>query len=186
MTDTATEKYSLGPVAKLWLLVSVLINVSGIASIMDGFFRWHGFFRDFLDLYRAWIRGPVSWALHLAWPASWPHIPETLIDLLIVWSGFFLATNIYFLKEEKKLLVAGLIEAEGIFKGILSTTRFFLFTPLFVIADLLKINWPAVGLPYSESDYRTTLEILLYFAFLIACVILLMFLNWQFQHYGRM
>jgi hypothetical protein len=52
----------------LWFALSLLLNVSGIASIVDGFVHWAYFFRDFLDLYRHWIREPLSWAVHLVFP----------------------------------------------------------------------------------------------------------------------
>jgi hypothetical protein len=61
-------KSRLGPFAYVSLAVSVLLNVSGIASIVDDVVVWAGFIRDFIDLYRDWIREPILWALHLAWP----------------------------------------------------------------------------------------------------------------------
>ena len=183
VTDTATEKFSLGPVAKLWLLFSVLLNVSGIASIIDGFFRWQGFFRDFLDLYHAWIRHPVSWAIHLVWPASWPRIPKSIIDVLIVWSGFFLAVNLWFLRTRKKLFVQAAIEDEGIFKGIISVIIGFFAYPLVIVFSLLQIRVPLLDV--TGEDFNPALETALYFLFLVSCVIVLMFLNWQFQHHGQ-
>ena len=53
------KKFFGGPIVYLWLALSLLLNVSGIASIVDGFVHWASFFKDFLDIYRAWIREPL-------------------------------------------------------------------------------------------------------------------------------
>jgi len=179
VTDTTTAKVSLGPLGTFVLLaLSVVLNISGIASIIDGFFRWQGFFRDFLETYRAWIRHPVSWAIHLVWPASWPRIPESLFDVLIVWSGIFLAANLCSLRHYKKLFVQAKIDDEGLFKGIIFAIIAFLFFPLFIALCFLTMK------DKHAANYFA-LETTVYFLFLVSFVIVLMFLNWQFQHHGR-
>jgi hypothetical protein len=92
----------LGPFNAPRRILNGLLTVSGIASIVEGLARWHGFFKDILDLYRAWIRHPISWAVHLVWPTSWPQIPETVFDVIVVWGAMFFAANLWSLKENDK------------------------------------------------------------------------------------
>src|SRR5262245_9235325 len=110
-------KSRLGPFVYLSLLISVLLNISGMASIVDGFVVWAGFFRDFIDLYRAWIREPILWAMNLFWPASWPRIPGWVADWLCISGSFALATNIDDTLDTGKSVLGSMVEYHGRLRG---------------------------------------------------------------------
>ncbi|MFA5900958.1 MAG: hypothetical protein WC829_17805 [Hyphomicrobium sp.] len=92
--DATASKANKWPLNSFWLLLSVLLNVTGIASIVDGFVRWAGFFQNIIAFYRATVRAPFADLVAMVWPAGWPPIPGWCFDVLIVWSAFFLAKNI--------------------------------------------------------------------------------------------
>ncbi len=170
-----SDKGLLGPFFYLWFGLSILLNVSGIASIVDGFVHWANFFKDFLDIYREWIREPISWAAHLVWPSWWPKIPPWVFDLFVIWSAFFLARNIWSIRRWGRSAVSIIIEdrrGEGIF-NLISIFVFFALGPLMT---------PVASLSDDEENRRGAREVLAYFFLLIATVIVLAFLNWQLQH----
>jgi len=158
-----SEKQLLGPIVYLWLALSLLLNVSGIASIVDGFVHWANFFKDFLDIYRHWIREPLSWAVHLVLALK---IPPWVFDYFVISSAFFFGTNAM---------------------GIRRDGRSFFIDPFAVF--ILYIYGPIL-LPFlfSVGDAKVksrTRECLIYTGAVFATVIVLMFLNWQFQHIGN-
>ena len=95
-----TDKQWLGPFFYLWFALSILLNVSGIASMVDGFVHRANFFRDFLDIYRHLIREPLSWTVHLVWSSWWPRIPPWVFDYLVICSGFFFRLNVLNIRHE--------------------------------------------------------------------------------------
>jgi hypothetical protein len=170
-------KGELGPFLYLWLALSLLINVSGIASIADGFVHWANFFQDFLQIYHEMIRDPLSWAAHRVWPPGWPRIPPWIFDLLVVWSGVFLATNIENIRNTGQTVFGDVFSSLGLIMGIPVIAFIFFFCPV-----LLPLRYV---FPRNESrvrDRRAALEALLYFFLLFATVVILAFLNWQLQH----
>jgi hypothetical protein len=165
-------KVMLGPFFYGWLALSLLINVSGIGSIVDGFVHWAGFFRDSLDIYRHLIREPLSWTVNLVWPPSWWKIPPWVFDLFVIWSAFFLASNIAVMRESGQTIVQRELHIGhgALFRLII----FFLLMP-----------WVICMISFSRDDNgKSSRQILIYVLLLIAVVIVLAFLNWQFQHIG--
>jgi hypothetical protein len=172
VTKENESKLFTGPIVYLWLALSLLLNVSGIASIVDGFVHWANFFKDFLDIYRAWIREPLSWAVHLVWPSWWPMIPPWVFDLLVIWSAFIFGFNV------------GVIRNSGrsIFSVICDSVKDFFFGLAYIVA------WPLILLIFflgNDKYHGVAWEWLTYTAVVFATVIVLMFLNWQFQHIGQ-
>jgi hypothetical protein len=155
----------------------MLLNVAGIASIVDGLVHWAAFLKDFLGTYRTWIRAPISWAAHLLWPASWPKIPTWGFDLIVVWSAIFLAANICWLKKFSKTIIGDLINRHGIFAGVLQTVIAFVTFPFFLAQSLT--------IPTNVTEKRLATETSIYFLILISAVIVLAFLNWQLRHLGH-
>lgn len=84
------------PILVAWLLISVALNVTGLASLVDGAVVWVKFFQQFIDQYRVLVRNPLQAAFHFVWPSSWPTVPGWAFDLLVVWASVFVGTNIAF------------------------------------------------------------------------------------------
>jgi hypothetical protein len=178
LAQSRTKQSSpLGPFLYLWLALSMLLNVAGVASIVDGLVHWAIFFKDFLNIYRVWIRGPISWAAHIIWPASWPKIPTWGYDLLVIWSAVFLAANICWLKRFGKTTISYLIDRHGIPAGILRTVVAFVTFPFFLAKGLTA--------PSDATEKRLATQTSVYFLILISAVIVLAFLNWQLRHLGH-
>lgn len=92
------DKHLLGPFFYLWFALSILLNISGIASIVDGFVHWANFFKDFLDTYRAWIREPlVGCPARLAFMVA--QDPPWVFDWLIICAAFFFGLNATFVRH---------------------------------------------------------------------------------------
>jgi hypothetical protein len=87
------------PIIYAWLLLSLVLNITGIASILDGFVVWADFFKNAISLYQMTIRGPIMLAVNLIYPSAWPRIPGWVFDIVIVWTSFFLAYRLYVLSE---------------------------------------------------------------------------------------
>ncbi len=167
------DKNAFGPFLYLWLALSVLLNVSGIASIVDGFVHWVSFFRDFLDIYRHLIREPLSWAVYLVWPCWWWKIPPWVFDLFVIDAALFFGANIVSTKYHGRSLVAEMFDS----------VRDFFLTPIIFVAQPLIL----LGMyfyPLHERDKSAVRDCLLYTAAVFATVIVLAFLNWQLQHIG--
>ena len=81
------QKNRVGPFLYVWLAISVLLNVSGIASILDGFVQWGHFSSDGINQYRVNIREPVSAAFYVLWPTHWARIEGWVFDALVVLAG---------------------------------------------------------------------------------------------------
>jgi hypothetical protein len=172
-----------GPFLYLWFALSVLVNVSGIGSIVDGLVHWVGFFREAVDIYRAWIREPLSFAVNLMWPSRWPRIPGWAFDLFVVWSTFFLAANIAFYRHTGKTLVATTIRKAGVIGGYLIAVALFLGAPIIVLIDIFRSDKIMIrGESIDGAIRRESIEIVIYFFLIIAIVVVFAFLNWQLQH----
>jgi hypothetical protein len=166
------NKFFAGPILYLWLALSMLLNISGVASIVDGFVHWANFFKDFLDIYRAWIREPISWAVHLVWPSWWPKIPPWVFDLLVIWSAFYFGANVVIVKSHGRSLVSEMFDSvRDFFRGLggFAFGPFVLPLAFFMNAESKAFAW----------------EWLLYTVAVFATVIVLAFLNWQLQHIGQ-
>jgi hypothetical protein len=171
------QSSSLGPFLYLWLALSMLLNVAGIASIVDGLVHWAAFLKDFLGVYRTWIRQPISWAVHVIWPAYWPKIPLWGFDLIVVWSTIFLAANICWLRKFGKTMIVDLVDRHGILAGILQAIIAFVAFPFFLAQSLT--------VPRNAMEKGLATQTSMYFLILISAVVVLAFLNWQFRHLGH-
>jgi hypothetical protein len=117
----------------LGLTLALLIGISGTASILDGFVHWTNFFKGLLDIYRASLREPIVWGVQLVWPASWPAISSSAIDLFVVWSAFYLAVNIGDLKINGRTFIRNATAGSGHLEFIAILFFSFVFIPLVVL-----------------------------------------------------
>ena len=192
MTDQA--KTHVGPFIYVWMAVSLLMNISGMAGIVDGFVTWVGFFRDFVGVYKALIREPLSGLAHLVWPTNWPRIPTWVFDCIVIWSGFFLALNLSALRYRGTTLFGWAVEkakpAEAQVLINLFRLGFLLF--VFILGPLsFIILLPRFTKERDEADKNAPVSIrtgvittYVYFGCLVATMVLIMFLNWQLQKAG--
>lgn len=88
----AESKLDLGLLLCIWLAV-ILLNLAGLASIIDSFLTWEGYFRQAIDFYRTWVREPILSIAYLVWPLGWPRLPGWVIDVLCI-SGSYLGLSI--------------------------------------------------------------------------------------------
>jgi len=70
-------------------ILSIILSVTGMASIVDGFIVWIDFFHHLIDLYRANIREPLQLGLKAIYPSNWPLPPLVLYDAVIVLSALY-------------------------------------------------------------------------------------------------
>lgn len=78
-----------GPWIYVWFCIALLLSVSGMASIVDGFVVWVKFFRNVIDVYRATIREPLANVERLIWSSG--SIPDWAFDVFVVGAGMLLA-----------------------------------------------------------------------------------------------
>jgi hypothetical protein len=153
----------------VWLGISGLLNLSGMASIVDGFVTWAKFFHDIIDVYRSVIRQPLAWIGHLIWPFS--PIPAWVFDVFVIWAAFILATNIWYYKENEATLLKQIREDfrdGGFKKGVWGVIVIILLPLLIIISIFLHPE-------FRYGIYKTLLNFLLIFA----TFTLLLFINWQ-------
>jgi hypothetical protein len=157
----------------LGLTLALLIGISGAASILDGFVHWTNFLKGILDIYRAWLREPISWAVQLVWPASWPAVSSSAIDLFVVWSAFYLAVNIGDLRINGKSYIRNATAGSGYLEFIAIVFFSFIFIPLVV---LYIFAFSGKHLKSNEAKVP-----LLYVVVLMTVVAGLAFLNWELR-----
>jgi hypothetical protein len=157
----------------LALALVLLIGISGTASILDGFVHWTNFFKGILDIYRASLREPISWAVQLVWPALSPVISSRAIDLFVIWSAFYLAVNIGDLKINGKTFIRNATAGSSFLEFIAIAFFSFVFIPL-VVLYIFAFS----GKHMKSNEAKVPL---IYVVVLIAVVAGLAVLNWQLQ-----
>ncbi len=177
----------------VWFGVSALLNLSGMASIADGFVTWAKFFHDIIDVYRAVIRQPLAWIGHLIWPFG--PIPVWVFDIVVFWSGLFLAVNVSLYKTSGKTFFSIWSDIPVLMRSIpidtpaekwifaFSVILTTLMTAVIMPALMMYLcYWLFMGL-FNPDHRRETLDTLLNFLFFIAIFILLLFINWQVRQH---
>jgi hypothetical protein len=163
----------------LWLVLSALLNISGIASIVDGLVHWTAFLKDLLSIYRAWIREPISWVVYLAWPSWWPKIPAWVFDVFVIWSACFLTLNIASFREHGESVLKSAVRSQGVLKGTAEVAFTVLTMPLMALVVLAFARDEV-----DREGREEAKEVLTYLILLVATIIVLMFLNWQLKNPG--
>jgi hypothetical protein len=76
----------------VWLTLSLgilgLLEISAMASIVDGLVTWAQLFSAFIDAYRWAIRDPLASAGNAIWPFG--AIPGWLFDVFVLWASLFM------------------------------------------------------------------------------------------------
>jgi hypothetical protein len=89
-----------------------LLQILGLASIVESFQVWTGFFQQIVDLYQQWVRAPLFAVVLALWPAGWPAPPKIGADLLIVWGTFFAAASYHVYHENGRNIVGHIYNDE--------------------------------------------------------------------------
>lgn len=166
-----------------------IMGLLGLASIVESAKIWVGFLREIVQLYQAWVREPIHNLLMVVWPASLPTLPHTLVDLLIVWTAFFAATNYHVIREDGRNIFHHIYAREN---NLMRTRRRAVFnTALKVLTVFLigPVYYPALAIG-SQGAVITDLvvvrprAILWYVAQQIALIVLLLFISYQMKAQG--
>ena len=129
------------PITYLLIGLSILLNFASMASLVDGFIIWIGFFKDFVDLYEKLVREPVHAFVIQVLPLSWPRPPLWLYDVIVIWGACFLGFRMSVLFDRTQTPFSG-------------PTDFFI-TP---IAGPLTILTFAGLFLFSQSTARRSIE----------------------------
>ncbi len=122
------------PYLVLWLALSVLLNILGIASIVEGAVTWVGFVAELIATYRKFLREPLLYFAALIWPNFWPRIPPWTADVIIIQSSFFISYRLFLAFEKARYLM--------VFRQvkILQPILVFLFGPVVPFFQLLRLR----------------------------------------------
>ena len=89
-----------------------LLQLLGLASIVESFQIWTGFFQQIVDVYQQWVRAPL-YALVLAlWPTALPTPPKIGADLLVIWGTFFAAASYHVYHENGRNIIGHIYNEE--------------------------------------------------------------------------
>jgi hypothetical protein len=83
------------PYLIIYLTLSAILNILGIASLIDGVVSWAGFAAQLVTTYRAYLREPLLHFVIFLWPIDWPRIPGWAIDVLVIQSSFFISYRLF-------------------------------------------------------------------------------------------
>ena len=164
------------------LVISGLLNLTGLASIVDGLVTWAHFFREIIDVYRATIREPLAYVGNHLWPFG--HIPHWAFDVFVLWSALFLATNIFQYGKRGRTLF-GLIQVvhrgEGLIPAFAAAIVFTIFLPIILIFLFLGTR---SGDASEKAELRKEVkEVLQNFLLILAVFVVILFINWQLKKY---
>ncbi len=95
------------PVEHVWLGLSIVLNILGIASIAEDTLKWKSFLASLLYFYRRYVTDVIHHLLSLIWPETWLFpLPYAISDLFVIMAGFFAAANFYTIQTEGTSVVA--------------------------------------------------------------------------------
>jgi hypothetical protein len=93
------------PFLVIYLALSALLNVLGLASIVEGLITWTGFLAEAINIYHQMLRDPILRSVIYFWPAAWPKVPSWVIDLFIIQSSFFISYRLFMAFEKERYLI---------------------------------------------------------------------------------
>lgn len=112
------------PLATVYLIVSAILSLLGLAGVVDQWVSWTGFFRDVLDLYIYYVRDSIALVINAIKPAFLPEIPDVVYDLIVIWTCCFVVFRIFVSLEKDHRYIISLADEERFFY-----TKIFLWGP---------------------------------------------------------
>lgn len=161
------------------LVISGLLNLTGLASIVDGLVIWTHFFRDIIDVYRTVIREPLAYVGNHLWPFG--HIPHWAFDVFVLWSALFLAGNIFGYKRTGRTSFGNAYREHGPIAGFGLVIAAWIFLPILLIGLFLGIF--AEDASEKANHRRQTKDILQNFLLILALFVVILFINWQLKKF---
>ncbi len=164
------------------LVISGLLNLTGLASIVDGLVTWSHFFREIIDVYRTVIREPLAYVGNHLWPFG--HIPHWAFDVFVLWSALFLAMNIYFYRKSGETAFQFVHETyrnDGLIKALGLAIVLPMVLPIGLIPMFLGEGVPdASG---KAKARRGAIDILQNFLLILGLFVVILFINWQLKKF---
>jgi len=156
----------------LWLVMSTLMNISGMASVVDGLVTWRVFFKDLVVTYREWVREPVAAAFN--WIGV--SLPHWLTDAFVLYGGlYFTLAAFYRIRMGISLShdFASIWKEAGHWIERVLFVPWALFLPfsylvMFFIGKVEEVRLPVMGM-------------LKWYLGLFVVFVVMLFLNWQLQ-----
>ncbi len=182
MTDNAS-----GNRGNFWLYVGLgisgLLNLTGMASIVDGLVIWAEFFRDFIDTYRWAIRDPLAYIGNAIWPFGM--IPSWVFDVFVIYSALFLALNLVLYQKKTKLFFG---EVRDVFreKGLIAAVAVLLLGTVFFPIIMLSVilGFYAGNDEVKKETKETVQAVFANFLYILGLFILILLINWQIKKLG--
>ena len=110
-----TEKKSTYDVPKpflyVWIALSTLGNLTGIASICDGIVEWVGIFGQYITFYQENIRAPINDFLSSIWLHFIFEMPAWMGDYFVILGAYATSMALFGLMEGKNASVFSLVIA---------------------------------------------------------------------------
>jgi hypothetical protein len=166
-----------------WLGISGLLNISGMASIVDGLVVWAEFFRNFIDVYRWAVRDPLAYVGNAIWPFG--ILPGWVFDIVVLYSGLFLAINIVTYRRVGRTVFGALWTSfrQGDYGyaviGLFAVT---IFLPLVLLIFLFGF---LIENPEERVQNRQgAMETFINFGIIVGLFILILLINWQIKNLG--
>ncbi len=189
-------------------ILSITLTFGGVTGIASSFVIWHGFVADFLSVYYRAVAQPLAWIVDILLPTSWPRPPRWTYDLFVVW-GFSLTTLRLFLLFEGEtailqrramrrwwayplvVLLGPIAPLYLIYAWLHLLVREHLslsrermddyrgVSPLSRVGRIALQKREDAVVTISEELIRDIKKLLIYFAAMVALVILLLMINYQ-------
>jgi hypothetical protein len=168
---TEKQKPQASGLIYFWLFISWVLNITGLASIVDGLVVWVDFFKNIILIYRRLIRDPLLLFIKWALPVGWPTIPGWCADVLTMYSGLILAASAMFILEHgyKTSLFSQFIDKQHPIKSSFKSIAITLMMPFFLLFGFM-FKWP--WSVWSKSYYK-------YLATTLIAFLLVLFVNFQ-------
>ena len=90
------------PFLAVYIAISGLLNVLGLASIAEGFVTWSGFVVEIIGVYHRYLRDPIFTVIVHFWPVAWPKLPVWVVDLFIIQTSFFISYRLFMVFEKQE------------------------------------------------------------------------------------
>ena len=147
------------PFMYLWLATGAFLNITGLAHIVGDAVKWIDFFNKIWVMYRLFVRDPILKLILLVWPTWWPPFPKLAIDWFVVWSGIWIAINIYHYQFSGRLKLLSIFtdRKNEVNENLFFATKvYWMFIEAYaVLCGLVELCYQYMALPIRYFYYAT-------------------------------